>query len=168
MNTRGVMEMLTDKDEETGEYVIPHIIYSDRYSSEMVAFADLVLPDTTYLERHDCISLLDRPICEADAVADSNPLARCGARPRRARFPVRAGAVGGQSWLAGLCERRRLGQVRRLRRLHRQPRAAVPVLGRWQVGAVKTSRAGAGVTSEPQAARALYRERRLLDGARSR
>lgn len=71
MNTRGVMEMLTDKDEETGEYVIPHIIYSDSYSSEMVAFADLVLPDTTYLERHDCISLLDRPICEADAVADS-------------------------------------------------------------------------------------------------
>ena len=71
MNTRGVMDMLTDKDTETGEYVIPKIIYSDSYSSEMVAFADLVLPDTTYLERHDCISLLDRPICEADAVADS-------------------------------------------------------------------------------------------------
>ena len=71
MNTRGVMDMLTDKDAETGEYVIPRIIYSDSYSSEMVAFADLVLPDTTYLERHDCISLLDRPICEADAVADS-------------------------------------------------------------------------------------------------
>ena len=71
MNTRGVMDMLTDKDPETGDYVIPKIIYSDSYSSEMVAFADLVLPDTTYLERHDCISLLDRPICEADAVADS-------------------------------------------------------------------------------------------------
>ena len=37
----------------------------------MVAYADLVLPDTTYLERHDCISLLDRPICEPDAVADA-------------------------------------------------------------------------------------------------
>ena len=37
----------------------------------MVAFADLILPDTTYLERHDCISLLDRPICEADAAADA-------------------------------------------------------------------------------------------------
>ncbi|MEJ1997161.1 MAG: molybdopterin-dependent oxidoreductase, partial [Maritimibacter sp.] len=61
---------LTDKD-ETGEYVIPHIIYSDAYSSETVAYADLILPDTTYLERHDCISLLDRPICEADAAADS-------------------------------------------------------------------------------------------------
>jgi sulfite dehydrogenase (quinone) subunit SoeA len=70
MNTSGVIKMLTDKD-ETGEYVIPHIIYSDSYSSETVAFADLILPDTTYLERHDCISLLDRPICEAEAVADS-------------------------------------------------------------------------------------------------
>jgi len=70
MNTSKVIDMLTDKD-ENGEYVIPRIIYSDAYSSEMVAFADLVLPDTTYLERHDCISLLDRPICEADGMADS-------------------------------------------------------------------------------------------------
>ena len=70
MNTKGVIEMLTDKN-DNGDYVIPHIIYSDAYSSEMVAYADLILPDTTYLERHDCISLLDRPICEADAVADS-------------------------------------------------------------------------------------------------
>ena len=30
-----------------------------------------ILPDTTYLERHDCISLLDRPICEAEAAADA-------------------------------------------------------------------------------------------------
>ncbi len=70
MNTRSVMDMLTDKD-ENGDYVIPRIIYSDAYSSEMVAYADLILPDTTYLERHDCISLLDRPICEADAAADA-------------------------------------------------------------------------------------------------
>jgi hypothetical protein len=65
MNTRGVMEMLTETDPETGAYKIPKLIYSDAYSSEMVAYADLVLPDTTYLERHDAISLLDRPICEA-------------------------------------------------------------------------------------------------------
>ena len=71
MNTRGVMEMLTETDPETGEYKIPKIIYSDAYSSEMVAYADLILPDTTYLERHDAISLLDRPICEADAVCDA-------------------------------------------------------------------------------------------------
>jgi len=70
MNTTAVMEMLTDKD-ETGEYVIPRIIYSDAYASEMVAYADLILPDTTYLERHDCISLLDRPISEPDAAGDS-------------------------------------------------------------------------------------------------
>ena len=70
MNTSGVMNMLTDKDDK-GEYVIPRIIYSDAYSSEMVAYADLILPDTTYLERHDCISLLDRPISEADGAADA-------------------------------------------------------------------------------------------------
>ena len=70
MNTRGVIDMLTDKD-ENGDYVIPRIIYSDAYSSEMVAYADLILPDPTYRERHDCISLLDRPICEADAAADA-------------------------------------------------------------------------------------------------
>lgn len=70
MNTGGVMKMLTDTH-ENGDYVIPRIIYSDAYSSEMVAYADLILPDTTYLERHDCISLLDRPICEADAAADA-------------------------------------------------------------------------------------------------
>ena len=70
MNTAAVMEMLTDKGEE-GEYVIPRIIYSDAYASEMVAYADLILPDTTYLERHDCISLLDRPISEPGAAGDS-------------------------------------------------------------------------------------------------
>ena len=70
MNTSGVMEMLTAKD-ENNEYKIPKLIYSDAYSSEMVAYADLILPDTTYMERHDCISLLDRPICEAEAAADS-------------------------------------------------------------------------------------------------
>jgi anaerobic selenocysteine-containing dehydrogenase len=70
MNTGGVIDMLTDTD-ESGAYVIPRIIYSDAYSSEMVAYADLILPDTTYLERHDCISMLDRPICEADAAADA-------------------------------------------------------------------------------------------------
>ncbi|WP_370312839.1 molybdopterin oxidoreductase family protein [Sagittula sp.] len=70
MNTKGVMEMLTRTD-DSGDYVIPRIIYSDAYSSEMVAYADLILPDTTYLERHDCISLLDRPISEPGAAADA-------------------------------------------------------------------------------------------------
>jgi sulfite dehydrogenase (quinone) subunit SoeA len=70
MNTSAVMQMLTDKADD-GEYVIPRIIYSDAYASEMVAYADLILPDTTYLERHDCISLLDRPISEPGAAGDA-------------------------------------------------------------------------------------------------
>jgi anaerobic selenocysteine-containing dehydrogenase len=71
MNTTGVVDMLTGKDPASGAYRIPHIIYADAYASEMVSYADLVLPDTTYLERHDCISLLDRPICDAEAAADA-------------------------------------------------------------------------------------------------
>ncbi|MFA7540561.1 MAG: molybdopterin-dependent oxidoreductase, partial [Lysobacterales bacterium] len=71
MNTRQTRKMLTDRDPATGQYRIPRIIYVDAYDSETVAFADLVLPDTTYLERHDCISVLDRPISEADAAIDA-------------------------------------------------------------------------------------------------
>ncbi len=71
MNTSETIRMLTDTDEETGDYKIPRIIYSDAFYSETVPYADLVLPDTTYLERWDCISLLDRPICDADGAADS-------------------------------------------------------------------------------------------------
>lgn len=71
MNTSDTIAMLTDKDARTGEYKIPHIIYSDAYASEMTAYADLILPDTTYLERWDCISLLDRPISEPDGPADA-------------------------------------------------------------------------------------------------
>ncbi len=71
MNTMQTQAMLCDRDPASGEYKIPHIIYVDAYSSETVAFADLVLPDTTYLERHDCISLLDRPISDADSASDA-------------------------------------------------------------------------------------------------
>jgi sulfite dehydrogenase (quinone) subunit SoeA len=71
MNTAETMRMLTDKDPATGEYRIPRIIYSDAYYSEMVAYADLVLPDTTYLERWDCISLLDRPIGGVEGPGDA-------------------------------------------------------------------------------------------------
>lgn len=70
MNTAQTMQWLTDRD-EAGEYRIPRIIYSDAYASEMVAYADLVLPDTTYLERFDAISLLDRPISDADGAGDA-------------------------------------------------------------------------------------------------
>ncbi len=63
--------MLTDRDPESGEYRIPRFIYCDAFASETVAYADLVLPDTTYLERWDCISLMDRPIGSADGPADA-------------------------------------------------------------------------------------------------
>ena len=70
MNTDQVRKMLNDKDED-GEYKIPFIVVADAFQSETVAFADLVLPDTTYLERHDCMSMLDRPISEYDGPVDS-------------------------------------------------------------------------------------------------
>ncbi len=85
MNTAETIRMLTDRDEETGEYKIPHIIYADAFYSETVAYADLVLPDTTYLERWDCISLLDRPISDAESAADSirQPVVEPASEPGR-------------------------------------------------------------------------------------
>jgi anaerobic selenocysteine-containing dehydrogenase len=70
MNTSEVRKMLTDKD-ENGEYKIPNIVVCDAFHSETTAFADLILPDTTYLERHDVMSMLDRPISEFDGPVDS-------------------------------------------------------------------------------------------------
>ncbi|MFT5115201.1 MAG: anaerobic selenocysteine-containing dehydrogenase [Parasphingorhabdus sp.] len=70
MNTMEVRKMLNDKNDD-GEYKIPFLIVCDAFQSETVAFADLVLPDTTYLERHDVMSMLDRPISEFDGPVDS-------------------------------------------------------------------------------------------------
>ena len=56
MNTARIRDMLNDQ-QANGEYKIPFIIVCDAFQSEMVDFADLVLPDTTYLERHDAMSL---------------------------------------------------------------------------------------------------------------
>ncbi|MGK7346203.1 MAG: molybdopterin oxidoreductase family protein [Candidatus Nitrospinota bacterium M3_3B_026] len=70
MNTSGVIEMLKAKEPD-GTHKIPFIVVSDAFYSEQVAFADLVLPDTTYLERHDVMSLLDRPISEYTSLVDS-------------------------------------------------------------------------------------------------
>ncbi len=71
MNVADTIKCLTEKDAETGDYKIPKFIYSDAYYSETVPYADLILPDTTYLERWDCISLLDRPISEPNGPADA-------------------------------------------------------------------------------------------------
>jgi len=70
MNTTEVRRMLNDRGAD-GEYKIPFLVVCDAFRSEMVAFADLVLPDTTYLERHDVMSMLDRPISEFDGPVDS-------------------------------------------------------------------------------------------------
>ena len=116
------MEMLTASDAD-GEYRIPNIIYADAYSSEMVAYADLVLPDTTYLERHDCISLLDRPISEPDAAGDAIRWPVRRARPRRARLPVGAARPRRAPAPARHGRARRQPDLPRLRRLHRPPPA---------------------------------------------
>jgi sulfite dehydrogenase (quinone) subunit SoeA len=70
MNPGEAMRMLTDRNAD-GSYRIPFVILGDAFFSESVPYADLVLPDTTYLERYDCISLLDRPIGSAHGPADA-------------------------------------------------------------------------------------------------
>jgi anaerobic selenocysteine-containing dehydrogenase len=86
MNTMQVREMLNARHtegEQAGQYKLPFLVVCDAFASEMVAFADLVLPDTTYLERHDVMSLLDRPISEFDGPVDAvrvpvvEPLGQC-------------------------------------------------------------------------------------------
>ena len=71
MNTMQVRAMLNERDPASGEYKLPFLVVCDAFQSEMTAFADLVLPDTTYLERHDALSMLDRPISEFDGPCDS-------------------------------------------------------------------------------------------------
>ncbi len=74
MNTSSVRRMLNDLHTEgpkEGEYKIPFVVVCDAFQSEMTGFADLILPDTTYLERHDVMSLLDRPISEFDGPMDA-------------------------------------------------------------------------------------------------
>jgi anaerobic selenocysteine-containing dehydrogenase len=70
MNPTETRRMLNDRD-QNGDYRIPFIVVCDAFQSEMTAFADLVLPDTTYLERHDVMSMLDRPIFEFSGPCDS-------------------------------------------------------------------------------------------------
>ena len=110
MNTMAVREMLNRKD-EAGEYMIPFLVVCDAFQSETVAFADLVLPDTTYLERHDVMSMLDRPISEFEGPVDSvrvpvvPPLGEC--KPfqevlielaSRLKFPAFTTAEGGRKF----------------------------------------------------------------------
>ncbi|MDH5369038.1 MAG: molybdopterin oxidoreductase family protein, partial [Gammaproteobacteria bacterium] len=70
MNTSEVRDMLNAKNDDD-TFKIPFLIVCDAFQSEMSAYADLLLPDTTYLERHDVMSMLDRPISEFDGPVDS-------------------------------------------------------------------------------------------------
>ena len=121
MNTSEVRKMLNDKRED-GEYKIPFLVVCDAFQSEMTAFADLMLPDTTYLERHDCMSMLDRPISEFDGPVDSvripvlPPTGQC--KPFQEVLVELAVAAE----VPGLRHARRHAQVPRLPRLHRQLR----------------------------------------------
>ncbi len=119
---RATMEMLTDTD-ANGDYVIPRIIYSDAYASEMVAYADLILPDTTYMERHDCISVLDRPIGEPDAAGDAIrwPVTEPDRDVRG--FQSVLIDLGARLGLPGFVAEDGAREIHRLRRLHRQPSA---------------------------------------------
>ncbi len=70
MNTSKIRELLCAK-KDNGDYKIPFLVVCDAFDSETVGYADLVIPDTTYLERYDTISMLDRPISEPHAICDS-------------------------------------------------------------------------------------------------
>ncbi|MGK7865797.1 molybdopterin oxidoreductase family protein [Falsiroseomonas sp. E2-1-a20] len=70
MNPIETIRILTEQNPD-GSYRIPHVIYADAFFSETVPYADLILPDTTYLERWDCISILDRPIGSAHGPGDA-------------------------------------------------------------------------------------------------
>ncbi len=158
MATPAVIGHLTAKDPATGAYKIPKIIYSDAYQSEMVAYADLILPDTTYLERWDCISLLDRPISEPDAAADAIRQPVVQARSRCPLVPGGADRSRRTAATAGLCRPGGQAEVsRRLCRLHRQPRA-----GTGDRAAVGLARQGRGEfrprRRQSRPARSLHRQ----------
>ena len=123
MNTIAVREMLNRKNAD-GEHKIPFLVVCDAFQSETVAFADLVLPDTTYLERHDVMSMLDRPISEFDGPVDSVRVPVRAADRRVQAVPGGAGRARVAPEAARVHDRRGRAQVQGLPRLRRQLRAA--------------------------------------------
>ena len=121
MNTSDVGEMLNDKRED-GEYKIPFLVVCDAFQSEMTAFADLVLPDTTYLERHDVMSMLDRPISEFDGPVDSVRIPVVPPTGECKPFQEVLIELAGRLEVPGLRAARRHAQVPRLSGFHRQLR----------------------------------------------
>ena len=103
MNTRGVMDMLTDKDEH-GEYVIPKIIYSDAYSSEMVAYADLI-PAGHHLPGAARLYLpAGPPYLRSRRRGGRDPLARHRTGPRCHRFQSMLCTLGAKLGLPGFVD----------------------------------------------------------------
>ena len=121
MNTAEVRKMLNDKDED-GEYKIPFLVVCDAFQSEMTAFADLVLPDTTYLERHDVMSMLDRPISEFDGPVDAVRIPVVPPTGECKPFQEVLIELAGRLKLPAFVRPRRHAQVPRLSRFHRQLR----------------------------------------------
>ena len=110
----------------------------------MVAYADLILPDTTYLERFDCICLLDRPISDADGAADAirqpvvDPATRADG-PRRARLPGGAARPRRAAGPAGLGRRRRLRRSTATMPTTSSTTSARRASARWPAGAARTA-----------------------------
>ena len=70
MNTVEVRKMLNDRDARRRvQDPVPGRVRRLRVGDDRVRRP--VLPDTTYLERHDVMSMLDRPISEFDGPIDS-------------------------------------------------------------------------------------------------
>ena len=131
----------------------------------MVAYADLVLPDTTYLERHDCISLLDRPISEPDAAADAirwpvvapeRPATKACAASSRC-CSTSAPACGSPAWPSPTAAPTYRDYADYMTRHQRRP--GVGPLAGW-----RGDGDGRGPRrAQPRPDRPLHRERRLLD-----
>ena len=166
MNTAETMDMLTATD-ASGEYLIPKIIVADAYASETTAYADLVLPDTTYLERHDCLEPPRPPDLRARRRPGRHPLAG-GRRPDRDVRPF-------QSVLLDLGHRLRLPGMAEPDgsptypdyadyMVRHQRRPGVGPLAGW-----RGDGDGRGPRRpQPGPARPLHRERRLLVRPRPR
>ena len=156
--------MLTDKDpddrrvQDPAASSIPTPIPPRR-----CAYADLILPDTTYLERWDCISLLDRPISRGRRPGRRDPPAGRRARPRRARRSRTCCSISarGSACRASSNEDGTPQISRRLSRLHRQPRAHARHRPARRLARQERRRASARGAPNPRAARALHRQRLL-------
>jgi len=156
MNTVEVRKMLNQRNAD-GDYQIPFLVVCDAFQSEMTAFADLVLPDTTYLERHDVMSMLDRPISEFDGPVDS---------VRVPVVPPSGECKPFQEVLIELAGRLKLpaftdsGGKPQLPRIHRQPRNGARLGHRLPRRLARRERRQiAARRAQPEAVGALRRER---------